>query len=881
MLIELSFMGLAAVSMRSALKYRRGWDKKGPTVQLLRKFMPRGSKGFRVYVPLTVAGASHGNTVVPLQVRLALRKAGFRVTDYRAKKCVKLNDKEQKNVFNIGKVIAKDPVAKAIFDNDPQLQNSSTTDFMMVVSCHPYDIIGMSTGRDWDTTSCMRLKDYREDYSEGINTRFLHHDVAEGTLVAYAIKASDSNIEKPLGRCLLKPFLRDDDSGTIFYRRETDIYGNPVPGFGETLNRFLRKLNAGVPAGIYKFNANLYDDGVGGHAEHEGSSGDNKVDWQIVDDKQKLTESPELFVDFAKYMINNNRNGVTDANVVINILIDAAKHIPRKHVKQAARLLAETDFAQAFYEHAASSYSQTDSKVIGKFLSQRDLKRAVMNAAKTAEAPDTLHALSFLGPEAAHQYFEEIKDSAEQYEYAAMCWVTGYCDLLPSDVESIPELHQYAYKFAELIREGSILGGKFYQASAHKVLSILKPYDGAYSVEILDNVARTLADDENTRPAVAAWLLNSLSANDTNRVSNLLPIIGDAQFHQMMRDRKFRKRVYALKDAPDDVKEIVAESIANMSSDYTPHDAERVRRELLAEIPKIGLDLVLHRHWSVLTANLPGLYPYVWYSQVKIDRIEIKRFVSHATVYMDYHHEHPDLKPLNEYQATIFKIVKSLMAVFRDDDRASTDAPPDPEVLSILREHGADFPGMEFLKPDLDKYPELLNAYTYKTYEQGLMSFVEDGGQKLLSMLRDRSVGGVKALLTAMTKDFRIGTVVSYAFELGHPITDEGAVFRTINSAHGQMHTVVAQFRRYVECIQKLEEFAHLFPDLGTLSEWQQLLPKMTEEELKYFNVISAKMRIMIKGLKAGVTMYLSLFEGAKRVSMEALTPPDWIKPKE
>src|SRR5690606_26640424 len=95
---------------------------------------------------------------VPPAVRYALKKAGFVVTDYLAKKCVKIADIEQKNEFNIGKVIAKDQHAKAAFDNDPQLQNSNSLETLVVLSCHPYDIIGMSTGRSWDKTSCIDRK---------------------------------------------------------------------------------------------------------------------------------------------------------------------------------------------------------------------------------------------------------------------------------------------------------------------------------------------------------------------------------------------------------------------------------------------------------------------------------------------------------------------------------------------------------------------------------------------------------------------------------------------------------------------------------------------------------------------------------------------------
>ncbi|AFH14745.1 hypothetical protein LU11_gp214 [Pseudomonas phage Lu11] len=268
-------LATAAVALRTAIRYSKNWNKNSPTVRLLQSMMPDvpgQKKGYRYYIDLKRDNKHYS---IPPAVRSAVKNAGFVITDYLAKKCVKASDKEQKNVFNIGKVIAKDPHAKAAFDNDPQLQNSKTSEIKIVVSCHPYDIIGMSTGRDWDKQSCMRLDDgYRNVGDAGAYHRHVEHDVAEGTLVAYAIRASDTNIQKPLGRCLIKPFLNSDgyeEGGEhhILFRRETAIYGNGVPGFGRALNLFLHKLNAKVPSGYYERVQSLYDDGVGDDHHHD------------------------------------------------------------------------------------------------------------------------------------------------------------------------------------------------------------------------------------------------------------------------------------------------------------------------------------------------------------------------------------------------------------------------------------------------------------------------------------------------------------------------------------------------------------------------------------------------------------------------------------
>lgn len=281
-------MALAAVSMRSALKYRRGWNKNGPAVKLLQSLMPQGSKkkGYRLYIDL-----EHKQKLrftIPPAVRVALQREGFMATDYLAKKCVKLADKEQKNVFNIGKVIAKDPIAKAAFDNDPQLQNSKSTDIQLVVSCHPYDIIGMSTGRDWDNQSCMRLKDFRTTHDNGQYHSHVEHDVAEGTLVAYSIRMGDDNIQKPLNRCLLKPFVNED--GDVLYRREGRVYGNNVPGFAPALGSVLRRLNAKVPDGFYKMVSSLYNDGIDSIHEHtaEKAATDDSITFTHVQADESL-----------------------------------------------------------------------------------------------------------------------------------------------------------------------------------------------------------------------------------------------------------------------------------------------------------------------------------------------------------------------------------------------------------------------------------------------------------------------------------------------------------------------------------------------------------------------------------------------------------------
>lgn len=331
---SLDFVGLAAVSMKTALKYRRKWNKEAPSVKMLQEMMPNiagQKKGYRLYLE---RGHRRTHYTIPPSVRSAVKREGYVITDYLAKKCVKAADAEQKNQYNIGKVIAKYPQAKTAFDNDPVLQNSKSDQILVVVSCHPYDVIGMSTGRDWDQYSCMRLDDGVVNVGdEGGYNSHVEHDVAEGTMVAYAIRGDDKNINDPLCRCLIKPFLNKD--GNVLFRRENDVYGNNVPGFMAILGQFLRQFNANVPEGLYYLNDKLYNDGIGNTHEHRKIDANDLTLTDVMEDQnvlmpyiqQELNKGTEDSEHKIAEIFSLRRN-LTFHDTEINEIVDALKDHP-------------------------------------------------------------------------------------------------------------------------------------------------------------------------------------------------------------------------------------------------------------------------------------------------------------------------------------------------------------------------------------------------------------------------------------------------------------------------------------------------------------------------------------------------------------------------
>jgi len=249
-------LALAAVPLSVARPLMKNWNKNGLGVQVIQRFLPKNKKrkknAYRLYMPIKPVKTK---ITVPEKITMALTSKGYTVDDYVLGIAVDSTGKRQ---MRIGKLL-KDAELLKEFMNDPQ-RAAHKDDFTCVVSCHPYDVLAMSTGRRWDQTSCMRL-DQPGKSRGGINQHIVKNDIAEGTLVAYAISPKDTNINKPHARLLIKPFV--GPNGHILFRIGSKVYGTPIPGFEETLSRWLRKVNAGAVSGMYHLIDGLYNDGQG------------------------------------------------------------------------------------------------------------------------------------------------------------------------------------------------------------------------------------------------------------------------------------------------------------------------------------------------------------------------------------------------------------------------------------------------------------------------------------------------------------------------------------------------------------------------------------------------------------------------------------------
>jgi len=159
--------------------------------EFFKYFKDHDKKYYRLYFPLTVTYKN----VIPMELKDYLGWNGYTIVDYdeglikkrgsdrliRLGKYLNKNDKRLLKVYNDSK---KDFIKK-------------TDDIYVVISRHPYDIIGMSTDRGW--TTCLDLDDKRYGGEHNHNLKIY----LKGSLISYMIRKNDRNINNPISRVII------------------------------------------------------------------------------------------------------------------------------------------------------------------------------------------------------------------------------------------------------------------------------------------------------------------------------------------------------------------------------------------------------------------------------------------------------------------------------------------------------------------------------------------------------------------------------------------------------------------------------------------------------------------------------------------------------
>ncbi len=214
----------------------------------------------RIEIPIEDI-AEKENTVQPdTEVVQHLAKHGYSVKDYKSgiasRKVIiqhpQLGVMEKEVEEKIGKALEKTKAPESIkqkfMNASSRALKTGNDDYKIVISRHPYDVAGMSTDRGW--TSCMNMED-------GCNVSYLKHDIGEGTHVAYLVKKNDDNIDAPVARIALKPYVSSSGEKIL---RPGKIYGTAAAKFFLTVKQWCMDKFKMKEGEAYKMPSTLYAD---------------------------------------------------------------------------------------------------------------------------------------------------------------------------------------------------------------------------------------------------------------------------------------------------------------------------------------------------------------------------------------------------------------------------------------------------------------------------------------------------------------------------------------------------------------------------------------------------------------------------------------------
>jgi hypothetical protein len=208
-------------------------------------------RGWRIAFP-------YAEDSTEFEIQSILEPYDFSIKNY--KDGLALDTKSNKEIAigkALNKISKKEPDAKELLDRYAAIKSKGATnkdeDLMIVFSSAKYDIIGMSTDRDsyWD--SCMNV-------IRGGNRHYVKLDIKEGSIICYLTTLSDTNLKKPLGRVLIKPYINTENKEDVVLYPEFKTYGSiPNPEkFMDEIDDYMEKTQK--LSGSYKRLGCLYDD---------------------------------------------------------------------------------------------------------------------------------------------------------------------------------------------------------------------------------------------------------------------------------------------------------------------------------------------------------------------------------------------------------------------------------------------------------------------------------------------------------------------------------------------------------------------------------------------------------------------------------------------
>ncbi len=185
----------------------------------------------RIYFDLKVDPSKFEDRI-PQEIKDYMGWYGYPILDWSKGIC---QDKDGRPI-KIGRLFQKinrPDLLKSYNDSRNNLLKN-IDNLQIVISRHPYDIIGMSTGRGWST--CLDVKDTRYG---GKHLYGLTRLLKEGCLVAYLIRVGDRDIKNPISRVIIHNYGSNESPR---FSVDHHIYGTHIEEIIEFLNNWVLNL---------------------------------------------------------------------------------------------------------------------------------------------------------------------------------------------------------------------------------------------------------------------------------------------------------------------------------------------------------------------------------------------------------------------------------------------------------------------------------------------------------------------------------------------------------------------------------------------------------------------------------------------------------------
>ena len=145
-------------------------------------------------------------------------------------------------------LFANDPARATVHEYDEDIQEAE--DLMIIISRNKYDVAEVSTNKKWD--SCLNIGGGWTGVDTfgnkaGINAQRAIKDISVGCLATYLVQVGDTEINEPLARISIKPFIHSSDPSQVALGVHDTVYsvsGSYPPIYREMVVKWADDINS-------------------------------------------------------------------------------------------------------------------------------------------------------------------------------------------------------------------------------------------------------------------------------------------------------------------------------------------------------------------------------------------------------------------------------------------------------------------------------------------------------------------------------------------------------------------------------------------------------------------------------------------------------------